>query len=135
MNTIKKITFLTSIAAIALACIFLQSGCSKSEQSSVTEAFHYDQAALPGAKPWSTENFRNNPDNFQFAIIGDRTGGANALGTFKLAMDQINLLQPEFVINVGDNIEGYSNEKAELNDEWDQIDTMLKQLEMPFFRT
>lgn len=42
------------------------------------------------------------------AIIGDGTGGANVQGTFKLAMDQLNLLQPEFVINVGDIIEGYS---------------------------
>lgn len=42
------------------------------------------------------------------AIIGDRTGGANVQGAFKLAMDQLNLLQPEFVINVGDIIEGYS---------------------------
>jgi len=135
MNTIKRITFLTSIAGIALACIFLQTGCSIWEQPSSTEAFHYDRTALPGAKPWTSESFRNNPDNFQFVIIGDRTGGANALGTFKLAMGQINLLQPEFVINVGDNIEGYSSEKAELNAEWDQIDTMLKQLDMPFFRT
>ncbi len=135
MNLIKRITFLTSIAGIALACIFLQSGCSIFEQPSAADTFQYDRAALPDAKPWTSEHFRNNPDNFQFAIIGDRTGGANALGTFKLAMDQINLLQPEFVINVGDNIEGYSNEKAELNAEWDQIDTMLKQLDMPFFRT
>ncbi|WP_455221374.1 hypothetical protein, partial [Kaarinaea lacus] len=101
MNTIKRITFLTSIAGIALASVFLQTGCSTLEQPSATEAFHYDRTALPGAKPWTSENFRNNPDNFQFVIIGDRTGGANALGTFKLAMDQVNLLQPEFVINVG----------------------------------
>ena len=50
-------------------------------------------------------------------------------------MGQINLLQPEFVINVGDMIEGYSDEKAELNAEWDEVDEMLKTLEMPFFRT
>ena len=72
---------------------------------------------------------------FQFLIIGDRTGGANQQGTFKLAMNQINLLQPEFVINVGDLIEGYSDVKAELNAEWDEIDTMLNTLDMPFFRT
>ena len=68
-------------------------------------AFSYDKAVLPNAKPWTAKKFRNSPRNFQFAIIGDRTGGANVEGTFKLAMQQINLLQPEFVINVGDVIE------------------------------
>jgi len=56
-------------------------------------------------------------------------------GTFALAIDQLNLLQPEFVINVGDVIEGYSDDKAELNAEWDEMDGMLEKLAMPFFRT
>jgi len=71
------------------------------------------------------ENFKDNPDNFQFAIIGDRTGGANPEGTFALAMDQINLLQPEFVINVGDLIEGYPEDRADLNSMWDEADILL----------
>ncbi len=97
--------------------------------------FSYDQQALPGAKPWTSEEFKDNPQEFQFVIIGDRTGGANVAGTFALAIDQLNLLEPEFVINVGDLIEGYSDDKAELNAEWQQIDKMLKRLQMPFFRT
>jgi len=97
--------------------------------------FSYDKAELPSAKPWTSEAFRNDPENFQFAIIGDRTGGANAQGTFEMAVGQLNLLQPEFVINVGDIIEGYSDEKAELHAEWDEVDAMLGRLDMPFFRT
>jgi len=97
--------------------------------------FSYDQKALPKAKPWTSQDFKDDPDSFQFVIIGDRTGGANVQGTFKIAMGQLNLLQPEFVINVGDLIEGYSDDKAELNAEWDESDGMLKTLEMPFFRT
>ena len=100
-----------------------------------SESFTFDKAALPAAKPWTSDGFRDNPDNFQFVIIGDRTGGANVQGTFKLAIGQLNLLQPEFVINVGDMIEGYSDDKAELNAEWDEADSMLKTLDMPFFRT
>ena len=96
--------------------------------------FVYDQAAISGKKPWTSESFRNNPANFQFAIIGDRTGGANVQGTFALAMPQLNLLQPEFVINVGDMIEGYTEDVAELSAEWDENDAILDQLEMPFFR-
>ena len=96
--------------------------------------FSYDKAEFPQAKPWTSENVRNGPANFQFAIIGDRTGGANVQRTFEMAMGQLNLLQPEFVINVGDIIEGYSDEAAELNTEWDQVDEMLEQFDMPFFR-
>jgi len=100
-----------------------------------TSAFSYDQAALPGATPWTSESFQNDCEDFQFAIIGDRTGGANVAGTFRLAIDQLNMLQPEFVINVGDLIEGYSDEQAKLNAEWDEVDAMLAKLDMPFFRT
>ncbi len=121
--------------------VLLTFACSKPPQNATTTSektpspFHYDQTEIPGAKPWTSENFKNDPDNFQFAIIGDRTGGHNVLGTFNLAMDQLNLLQPEFVINVGDLIEGYSDDKAELTAEWDEVDAMLKKLEMPFFCT
>ena len=101
----------------------------------LAEPFSYDQEALPGAKPWTSAEFQNDPAEFQFVVIGDRTGGANVQETFKLAVGQLNLLQPEFVINVGDIIEGYSDDKAELNAEWDEVDAMLNQLNMPFFRT
>jgi len=112
-------------------------GCDSPTATQAPEkaAFSYDPAECPEAKPWTSENFKNKPENFQFAIIGDRTGGANVQGTFKLAVDQINLLQPEFVINVGDMIEGYSDEKKELNAEWEEVDALLDKLEMPFFRT
>jgi len=90
--------------------------------------FSYDQEALPGANPWTSEEFQNKPEEFQFVIIGDRTGGANVAGTFALAIGQLNLLQPEFVINVGDLIEGYSDDKAELNAEWDGMDAVLGKL-------
>ena len=97
--------------------------------------FSFDQKALPGNKPWTSKAFNDHRGNFQFAIIGDRTGGANVKGTFKIAISLLNLLQPEFVINVGDLIEGYSNEKSDLNAEWDATDSMLNALQMPLFRT
>ena len=131
----ERATMITFVAAM-LSGIVLLNGCSSigTSNGKIT-AFNYDKAALPGAKPWTSENFKNNPDNFQFVIIGDRTGGHNVQGTFEHAMDQINLLQPEFVINVGDLIEGYSDDKAKLNAEWDESDATIKKLEMPFFRT
>ena len=124
------------IAYLAYAFVFfagltLLSGCS--QKDSETSAFTYDQAAITAAKPWSSETFRNNSDDFQFAIIGDRTGGANVQGTFEIAMNQLNLMQPEFVINVGDIIEGYTRNKTELNTQWEEVEAMTAKLEMPFF--
>ncbi|UCG12536.1 MAG: metallophosphoesterase, partial [Deltaproteobacteria bacterium] len=120
---------------LLLAGIILQSGCSTTQSKSSTPAFRYEQAAFPKAKPWTSENFKNNPDNFQFAVIGDRTGGANVLGTFQMAIDQLNLLQPEFVINVGDIIEGYTEDKDELIEMWEEVEGMTGRLQMPFFYT
>jgi len=117
---------------------FFSSACGGPQAAPGTDgaaAFAYDEAALAGAKPWTSESFNDDPMNFQFVIIGDRTGGANAQGTFEHAVSKINLLQPEFVINVGDLIEGYSDKAAELNAEWESMDGMLGELEMPFFRT
>jgi len=48
-------------------------------------------------------------------------------------MDQLNLLQPEFVINVGDLVEGYAKDKATAAAQWDETDGIIKKLEMPFF--
>jgi len=126
--------FKTTLTAVALAILL---GCAQTTQytNDDVSAFYYDVETFPDAKPWSSENFQNKPENFQFAIIGDRTGGANALGTFDLAMDQINLLQPEFVINVGDLIEGYPIDEDDLNSMWEEADSMISKLQMPFFYT
>jgi hypothetical protein len=64
-------------------------------------AFSFDERAFSGAKPWTSEEFQSDPEEFQFAIIGDRTGGADAKGVFIRAIHPLNLLQPEFVINEG----------------------------------
>ncbi|MFC1765057.1 metallophosphoesterase family protein, partial [Planctomycetota bacterium] len=135
MTRRPRISVVMKFSIVLLAASFLPGGCSTAPSTSSDRIFQYDQKALPQAKPWTSEDFRNDPDNFQFVIIGDRTGGANAQGTFDLAMGQLNLLQPEFVINVGDIIEGYSDDEAELNAEWDEVDGILKKLDMPFFRT
>ena len=130
--------FLMLIGTLSLAgCATSASGPAVNHypEQQVAPVFSYDSTELTTAKPWTSEDFRNDPRNFQFAIIGDRTGGANVQGTFELAVGQLNLLQPEFVINVGDIIEGYTEDKAELNAMWEEADAMTAQLQMPFFHT
>lgn len=84
--------------------------------------------------PVTDKPFLNKPENFQFVIVADRTGGHRP-GVFNQAMDKINLLQPEFVMSVGDLIEGYTENEPELNAQWDELDTMVDKLDMPFFYT
>jgi len=124
-----KLTGLT----LLLAVFYLGAGCSTVAEQEST--FSYDKNEFAKAKPWTAKEFQNDPMQFQFAVIGDRTGGADAQGVFSRAIDQLNLLQPEFVINVGDSVEGYSDDKGELNDQWDEFDSMVEKLQMPFFRT
>jgi hypothetical protein len=119
------------VTSTILALTVMVSGCTTHQSS----AFSYDKERLAAAKPWTAKSFQNDPDEFQFVVIGDRTGGANVLKTFQHALPKINLLQPEFVINVGDLIEGYSDQPSELNAEWADVDSMLNTLNMPFFRT
>ena len=128
----KKNNLLQFKTILIVLVLTFFAGCNMQEQ---TSSFNYDKANLQDAKPWTSENFANKSENFQFVIIGDRTGGANPEGTFALAMDQINLLQPEFVMNVGDLIEGYPEDRDDLNGMWDEADSLLNKLEMPFFRT
>jgi predicted phosphodiesterase len=118
---------------LLLAGIILQTGCSTTQSVSSSAVFRYDQAALSKAKPWTSEAFKNNPEEFQFAVIGDRTGGSDPGGIFNRAMDQLNLLSPEFVINVGDLVEGYTEDKAKAAAQWDEVEGIIKTLEMPFF--
>lgn len=71
-------------------------------------------------------------NDFRFIIFGDRTGGHRP-HIFETAITQVNLLQPEFVIGVGDLIEGYTEDSNQLIKEWDEFDSIISQLEAPFF--
>ena len=83
-------------------------------------------------QPWSHLNFNNNPDNFQFAIIPDRTGGHRP-GILEDAINKLQLLQPEFVISIGDMIEGYTLNEPEIRQQWTIYNSFVEKLGMPFF--
>jgi hypothetical protein len=82
--------------------------------------------------PWTGLKLNNDPDQFQFVIVTDRTGGHRA-NIFSRAVHQINLLQPEFVMSVGDLIEGYTQDMDRVAKEWDEFDSFTKNFDMPFF--
>jgi hypothetical protein len=84
------------------------------------------------ATPWTRIEPLERPDDFRFVVVSDRTG-EHRPGVFRDAMPKINLLQPAFVVSVGDLIEGYTEERAELAKQWDEIDDYVGRLRMPFF--
>jgi serine/threonine-protein phosphatase CPPED1 len=82
--------------------------------------------------PWTNLKFNNEPADFRFAIVSDRTGGHRAR-IFSQAVEQINLLQPEFVLSVGDLIEGYNRNPEILAAQWKEFQGYVSKLQMPFF--
>ena len=84
-------------------------------------------------KPWTHLDFADDPNNFQFAIISDRTGGPRP-GVFEDAVKKLNWLMPEFVISVGDLIRGASGKDVKkLDKQWEAHFERIAPLKMPFF--
>lgn len=82
--------------------------------------------------PWQDKAFNTYPDKFTFAIIADLNGGERE-GVFARAVEQINLFEPEFVLSVGDLIDGGTEDTARLRREFDSFDERAARLKAPFF--
>ena len=84
--------------------------------------------------PWTSLDALDDPEDFHFVIVSDRTGGHRP-GVFKGAMPKINLMSPAFVVSVGDLIEGYTDNQARIDAEWDEMEGFVDALDAPFFYT
>jgi hypothetical protein len=122
MSSIKQYPILAAVAVL----VFL-AGCAN------PQAIVFRSQATEAPPAWTDRPFVNSPTDFQFAVIGDRTGGERD-GVIETAMQKINLMQPEFVISVGDLIEGGTDHLETLTSEYDEMDAILGSLEMRFFR-
>ena len=70
---------------------------------------------------------------FFFAIFGDRTGGpAEGVEVLAEAVQEVNLLEPDLVMTVGDLIQGY-NESAEWLIQMDEYKGIMNELVCPWF--
>jgi hypothetical protein len=128
----KKILLLVAVVVPVLAAAVYSR-----QQPAVRTA--NGSAESPGLKiaveeknPWTGLNLNNDPDQFQFVVVTDRTGGHRAQ-VFSRAVHQINLLQPEFVLSVGDLIEGYTQNMDRVDAEWKEFEGYVKNFQMPFF--
>jgi predicted phosphodiesterase len=137
-----KRLLVVTLSVLLLAGFILQTGyCAEKSKSSPKQSKSITAAASSGqevfqgekgVKPYTHLRFQNSPNNFQFAVIGDVTGGGRP-GVLPAAVDLLNLLQPEFVVTVGDLIEGYTEDEAVLKSWWKEVDDKLGRLDMPFF--
>ena len=62
----------------------------------------FETREIQGPRPWTSLEANNSESSFQFAIVTDRTG-SHRPGIFEDAVHKLNLLQPEFVMSVGDH--------------------------------
>lgn len=124
----RKFLLYGPACAIGLALALLWGGCSGTKPQATHTRVQVDSAL----KPWSSLKFNDDPNNFQFAVVSDRTGGARP-GVFEDGVRKINLLQPEFVMSVGDLIQGGTRDRPLINMQWLEFRSFVDQLEMPFF--
>lgn len=76
-----------------------------------------------GPKPWTGLDIEAPDDQFQFAIVTDRTSGMRP-GVFSEAVHKLNLLRPPFVMSVGDLINGYTRDLPKLRRQWEEFDDL-----------
>jgi len=82
-------------------------------------------------RPWTKTDFDSADDKFTFAIHSDLTGGERN-GIYEVAIAQLNLLRPEFIINVGDLVEG-DDDAAVVDRQWDAFDERANRARAPVF--
>jgi hypothetical protein len=88
---------------------------------------------VEGRDPWTNLRFNNDPSIFRFAIVSDRTGNPRK-GVFERAVERLNWLQPEFVVCVGDLVQGAAD-VDEARQQWDEFAGLLSRLQMTFLYT
>lgn len=114
--------------ALGMVVVVLVGAAALSGTNPRPEAFQFTKEAR---NPVTHFRWNLEPEDFQFAFVSDRTGGHRA-NIFSQAVAKLNLLQPAFVLSVGDLIEG-SKKAAVLDKEWKEFDAFTSQLTMPFF--
>jgi predicted phosphodiesterase len=121
----KRLLLAVLVVGLLVGAIALSGGQKQAGKSEL-------QIDIDNRNPWTHLRLNNAPENFHFVVVSDRTGGHRPR-IFSQAMEQINLLQPTFVVCVGDLINGYSKDNAKLASEWKEFQTYTSRLQMPFF--
>jgi hypothetical protein len=73
-------------------------------------------------------------DTFTFAVIGDRTGGHQE-GVFAEVMSEVAFFYPDLMVTVGDHIEGYLPDSADIEAEWTEFMDLIERPGIPYYLT
>jgi hypothetical protein len=85
-----------------------------------------------GPTPWTHTAFDDASNDFSFAIVSDLESGYRP-GVFDVAVAELKLLHPAFILTVGDMIDGGTEDVAELQRQWTAFDKLLEGSPAPFF--
>jgi hypothetical protein len=119
-------TAIMVLAVLTAAVVYSVTGAPSSESAAKVKV------QSEAKNPWTNLDLDNKASNFRFAIVTDRTGGMRP-GVFAKGVTKINLLQPEFVVSVGDLIQGYTEDPKQWETEWSEFEKIIGKLESPFF--
>jgi len=73
-------------------------------------------------------------DIFTVAIIGDRTGGyPEGLKYLERAVYEINQLNPDFVVHIGDKVQGYTRDQSQWLREYEEFMPYMDKLNAPWY--
>ena len=100
--------------------------------SCIDKPNHFVHDVTQAPYPWTMEPPERKDDKFTFAIIGDLHSGERE-GVFEVAIEQLNMLRPEFVLSVGDLIDGGTEDTLTLKKQFDFFDQRAARLNAPFF--
>lgn len=123
MNT-RTIVFRKTIFAAALLLLM---GCS----GTIPTAFQHNLNEK--STPWTHNRFDNAGDKFTFAIFSDLNGGEREK-VFEVAVAQLSLLRPELILSVGDLIDGGTENRETLRQEWESFDVRASRAVAPVFK-
>jgi len=114
---------LLSLLIVAISVV----GCSAPHEQS-----DFQNEISGDLRPWTHENFDAADTKFTFAVFSDLTGGERER-VFEIAVAQLSLLRPEFIINVGDLIDGDTEDLDEIDTQWDWFDERADRATAPIF--
>jgi len=107
--------------AVALMVVLLSAICISAQETNKAPQY-------PGKSAAAAES------RFKFAVIADLWARRNADSTvFEEALKEINLIDPDFTISVGDLVDGYVTEPNLIHAQWDGFDADIHELKRPFY--
>ena len=122
----KSVSFASITAVLVFSLVIIATGTAQTPTAS-------EHLQSPERMPIVERPFSTDPDKFSFAIIGDKTGGGyDKWHIFDRAIDEINVLKPNFAIMVGDLIQGYTYDIAQVEAEWKEFWGHQSGLIIPF---